>query len=464
MKVRLISCLFGFAKKAGLLLMAFGLTISSFSIALAENLKSENFTIQTVILGDGVSVPITGMSAPEILGDGPILENITDSSITVVWKTNQPTTSMVQIGETTDYGLEVGDSSNYLTDHRVTVPNLKSETTYHLRTKSVNIEGATGYSRDLSFTTLPKRAISGVSVSDITYTSAIISWSTGDATRSEVQYGETTNYGLSLVDKSVGYTTLHTVKLENLKPGTEYHFRIVVTSVNGSIERSSDFTFRTIPQPAIVAIDVKIKGPHDVDITWKTNTPTTGILTFRHKEKNHPLSQAVTDLKAEHTVALSELLDNSTYLFQITASDFQGKQVTSDERSFTTPVDNNAPQILNLRAAAIRSSDEIVLTSTFRTNKLAYGSAKLYPKTNPGKVTDSPRESLPSDTHILVKTGLLPSTPYVLKVKAEDPAGNFSEQEISFITPTVRKGIFALIMENFLQVFGWLNNFFGGEK
>ena len=87
--------------------------------------------------------------------------------------------------------------------------------------------------------------ISGVSVSNITTTSATITWTTDEPATSQVEYGLTMTYGnSSSVDSSLVET--HTVLLSGLIPNTTYHYRVKSEDKSGNAGISPDHTFTTL--------------------------------------------------------------------------------------------------------------------------------------------------------------------------------------------------------------------------
>lgn len=451
-------------KSGAAVLAVAGLLLGAAQPAQAADSKSQNYTIQSAYFGQTAFVSTTSLGPPEVLSTGPALSNLTDSSVTVTWKTSQESTSMIQYGKTTVFGTETGDSTRYVADHTVTLIGLEPETLYYYRVKSVNTEGVIGNSETRNFTTSAKRGISGISVTDITYTSALVSWQTGDATRNDLQYGLSTGYGSTISGKSLSYTTSHTEKLDKLTPGTTYHFRIVATSESGTTDRSTDLSFQTIADPVISNIVAKQANPHEMQISWKTNSATSSIVRYNEQGKVRQSSLGTTELTVDHTVTAFDLIDNTTYLYKITAIDGQGKQVTSPEQSFTTGKDNSPPAINNLRVAVNRSGDDLVLTATWKTNKLVIGQGLITEKNNPSQKMELPPEPIATTNHILVKAGLSPSTLYTFKAIATDTYGNTQTSEVNFITPSVRKGILGLIADSFNQTFGWLNQAMGKGK
>jgi len=83
-----------------------------------------------------------------------------------------------------------------------------------------------------------------VAVTDVTETNAWVSWTTGIPADGLVQYGVTTNYGVSTPLDPVMRTN-HAAELSGLTKGTEYHYRIVSEGTNGLVAISGDHTFRT---------------------------------------------------------------------------------------------------------------------------------------------------------------------------------------------------------------------------
>jgi len=84
---------------------------------------------------------------------------------------------------------------------------------------------------------------SGPSAGNITSTSAVITWSTNEASSSVVEYGQTSGYGLTA--SGMGSATNHSVSLSSLSPSTSYYYRVVSTDSSGNTVRSAGGTFTT---------------------------------------------------------------------------------------------------------------------------------------------------------------------------------------------------------------------------
>jgi len=117
-------------------------------------------------------------------------------------------------------------------------------------TSGLTSEASIAVSVDNVSDTAPPQ-ISDVSSSSITSNSAQISWTTDEASTSQVEYGTTPSYGSQTsLDQSL--LTSHSQTLTNLSPNTTHHFRVKSRDSSGNEAVSSDYTFITsqTPQPA----------------------------------------------------------------------------------------------------------------------------------------------------------------------------------------------------------------------
>jgi hypothetical protein len=86
--------------------------------------------------------------------------------------------------------------------------------------------------------------ISGVAISNLTGISAKISWKTGEAADSQIEYGLTTGYGASS-KLDPNYVITHAITLTGLQPNTKYHYRLKSRDDAGNLAVSGDLTFTT---------------------------------------------------------------------------------------------------------------------------------------------------------------------------------------------------------------------------
>ncbi len=215
---------------------------------------------------DNPIIPPPDTTPPTISNVVATILSYTQARIT--WKTDEPSTSVVEYGTTTAYGNRASDST-MVTQHSITITDLLANTTYHYRVKSTDASGNMAVSPDYVLitpappdTTPP--TISAISAQAGT-TEATISWQTDEASTSAVEYGTSTAYGYVTADSTL--VTQHTVKLTSLTPDTLYHYRVCSTDASGNEAVSSDNTFATLPLvitgPASYIREWLLLGPFD---------------------------------------------------------------------------------------------------------------------------------------------------------------------------------------------------------
>jgi peroxiredoxin len=158
-------------------------------------------------------------------------------------------TSLSSTGATfTGGGLDQGDS---LTLRVTAVISSSASGTYSWTLNVTDDPGGTGQfacTGDLSVTigtpggTPP--VISNVAATNLTSTSARITWTTNIPATSQVHYGKSSSYGTSTAPTS-SYVTSHSVQLNGLSPSTGYHYKVTSVSQTGGVANSSNNTFMT---------------------------------------------------------------------------------------------------------------------------------------------------------------------------------------------------------------------------
>jgi hypothetical protein len=173
-------------------------------------------------------------------------------------------------GTTTSYGSETAaQSMTAIGAFTANLSGLTANTTYHFRAKAVG-HGAAAYGEDMTLTTasLPDTTapvISLVSSSRMTKSGATVTWTTNELATSRVEYGLTEEYGsFTILDTNL--VTSHSAELTGLKPGKDYHFRVISKDAAGNQAVSADDTFTTasrsggMPTWAWVLIGLGVAG------------------------------------------------------------------------------------------------------------------------------------------------------------------------------------------------------------
>lgn len=275
--------------------------------------------------------------------------DITETTATIVWATNEPTNLIVRYGEDTKYGVTVSVQDYYWKMFSIKITGLNPSTIYYYQVESADPSGNTKIVGDAStwFNTTgppditPPQIIDGPKVTVLTDTTATIEWITDEESDSTVEYGLSTGYGLPPVS-SGEYLLVHNITLTDLSPSTTYHFRVRSTdkSPNANEVISDDNTFTTksppdlIP-PKILSDPTLLVGEHTATIIWTTDEKSDSELHYG-TTTNYGLIANDTSLVTEHTIILTGLSHSTTYHYKVISSDASGNSVESDDYTFTT--------------------------------------------------------------------------------------------------------------------------------
>ena len=145
-----------------------------------------------------------------------------------------------------------------------------SSFTYTLPAQSVTTFVGQGGAGD---TTPP--TLSQISASSITATGAAVTWTTDEASDSQIEYGTTTSYGSSTTLDST-LVTAHPQTLSGLAPSTLYHYRVKSKDASGNLATSGDYTFTTLGLPDTTPPSVSITSPTSAS-TYSTGSSTVNL-------------------------------------------------------------------------------------------------------------------------------------------------------------------------------------------
>ncbi|MGB8706760.1 MAG: redoxin domain-containing protein [Dehalococcoidia bacterium] len=193
-----------------------------------------------------------------------VVPSTTEAGATITWKTDKPATSQVNYGKTETYGSTTPLDTNLSTSHSVTLTGLDPNTTYNFKVISTYADGneATSKGELTTLATADKIAptISGVNVSNVTESSAIITWHTDERATSQIKYSKSEE-AVSTTPLDNNLITDHNVTLTKLDSGTTYNFTIMSKDAAGNEATSaSNQPFKTLT-PIPVGTQVGNRAP-----------------------------------------------------------------------------------------------------------------------------------------------------------------------------------------------------------
>lgn len=268
--------------------------------------------------------------------------NITETTAVITWTTDELGNSTVYYGNSTELDLSES-SSDFTLNHTINLGNLTSGTLYYYRVSSTNQSGNTtispGNETFYTFNTEPyPPRIWGVSVGDITDTSATVTWMTDRLADSAVEYGKTLSLGQSIYDFALVLN--HTIILPALEPSTLYHFRVISTNQYGNTTTDSNgpdfYTFTTgLPPPTISGVGVTNVIDTSVTVTWTTNQLGNSSVFYGTTTALGDIASSP-EVSDNHAINLTGLIPDTLYYYRVSTTNTEGRTSVSPEDDFYT--------------------------------------------------------------------------------------------------------------------------------
>lgn len=172
---------------------------------------------------------------PPVITGGPTLQSNTATTATVVWTTDESSTTYIEYGLTTAYGSTTGNNdhtnpANLSTSHTAVLTgltNFTNGTNYHYRIKTKDALGNERVTGDYILDVTAPRITALTPVDGgATSTTPVVAWTTtADPSTSYVLYGLTSDNLNNTVGNDTPVTS-HSVTLPALTSGIDYYYKI----------------------------------------------------------------------------------------------------------------------------------------------------------------------------------------------------------------------------------------------
>ena len=300
------------------------------------------------------------------------------------------------------------------------------------RDTSGNATTSAGVPITISNPDLTPPEITGPTATGITDSGASISWTTNEASDTQVEYGTTTAYESSSPLNSTAVTS-HSVVLSGLQPSTLYYYRVKSRDAAANLATSSDFAFTTAAGPDTTFPTVTLTAPDGgATVSGTINVTANAFDNVGVAGVQFQLNGA--NLGAEDTTAPFQVSWNTTTAsngpstLTVVARDAAGNTTTSSGVIVT--VDNAAPVISAVSSFGIAATGATIswITNEPSDSQVEYGTTTAYGSTsslNLALVT----------SHSASISGLTAGTLYHYRVRSRDAAGNLATSaEFTFTT------------------------------
>ena len=408
---------------------------------------------------------------PIVDPDFPVTITAKVTTAQVNWGTDRESSSFVEIGKEPignieckdDYGMIQGQLTP-TSNHEVAVKGLEPDTVYYYRVKFIDSDANVGCSEGLMARTQPAPRVDRVSVQDVRLYTAVLTWYTSEPAISDLLYGKTTNYSSEIKNVSGGATTVHSVRLENLDHSSTYQFAIRITDIDNNQIMSDNYSFDTLQYPKLSSIrfdPLKDQSTSTFKITWESNVPTTSAVEFK-PDGGSVQENVKSKLELKHEILISGLIDNTYYLMNIVGVDQYGNQAVSDTQRIKTDYDTRPPVLLT-PSTEVSSTDfgaaaksQVVIsweTDELSTSQVEYGLGV----TGDSYDIKSQEDTNLTTSHIVILSGLIPSSSYHIRAVSKDASGNKGTSEaVSILTDQARSSVLDMIINSLQSSLGWL--------
>lgn len=199
-----------------------------------------------------------------------VVSGITKTGATISWTTDEDSSSRVNYGLTDSFELGFVMDPSLTKSHVIALSNLQEGKTYYFQVKSADQSNNIATSSTLTFGTIDETApvISSIAITNITQSSATVTWNTNENATSILDYGTTTDYGSNKLSATL--VTSHSFDLSSLQSGVTYHVRVKSQDASSNIASSTDVTFATLANlpPTNVSGLIITPGDHSLSLVW----------------------------------------------------------------------------------------------------------------------------------------------------------------------------------------------------
>ncbi len=415
--------------------------------------------------------------------------NISNNQATIDWKTTTNSSSSViyspsisngQLDAPKEFGTPdlVGGLAPY--NHSVTINSyndqpLLNDTRYYFSVKSVDGTGNVAIDNNggnfyelLTTADNDPPVISAIDSPVTSQNSVVLTWLTDEPATSKVSYGEKSS-GPYKDSQEIGlYDRNHFVILTGLTADTKYFFKVTSKDINGNESISSqhefitqkDMQFQHDPLSKITFADQNPSVLNDTVavISFKTDQQANcfikyGAITGQY-DSAVPVVEEKNIFTQTHSMQIMGLIFSSKYFYVVDCIDNNGTEIKSDEQNFTTKeknytasgtggsgvgdlINSAAPLVIsNVKVASTTGESATITWDTDQkgSSSVRYGLDSNYGITFGNDLVNSSKDNYIT-SHMVIVTGLVPSTKYLFKATSVDVLGNIAESsESSFNT------------------------------
>jgi len=266
---------------------------------------------------------------------------------TITWVTDKPSTSQVEYGTESTYGMLSSMNGSQQVSHSVSLTGLSPSTLYHFRVRSTDGCGREVMSSDFTFTTgaddgSPETQITAGPSENGTSCSASVQicWTGSDSVSpaSQLVYAWKMD---TAAWSEYGSDTCH--QFTSLAEGT-HTFSVRAKDPSGNVDATpATRTFTVdLSSPVIENVSAAPQAAQFV-VTWTTNKPTTSQVEYGTSSSLGQQTALNGSLVKTHSVLVTGLTPDSTYYYRVRSKDGCERETASTVQTVKTTPDSDFP-------------------------------------------------------------------------------------------------------------------------
>jgi len=317
------------------------------------------------------TLPIADTTPPNILLL-PVVIDISDTEASVVWLTDEESTSGVSYNDGSQY--HVVSENHFVFDHNLQLTDLKPQTQYTLTVSSTDREGnGPTLSQPISFTTLAAADNSGPKIigqaliQNITHKSVVIRWHTDEPASTAIAIGKSANSLDRIETRGHSFKTHHNMAVTGLERNTLYFIQVLSQDAAGNQVSGEILSFTTkvrghqgVPY-FMQSLNVDEVSQNSVTVSWQTDVNADGRLEC---VQGNSATLEVSHAKRvkKHRLTLTGLQASSSYQCTVYSADHHGYVASQTIESPIQTLQASSPTTSEKRANDNRHSFWEILT------------------------------------------------------------------------------------------------------
>ena len=372
-------------------------------------------------------------TANPVFTNAPVLSQVGADIAVVDFSADEPVTAVVKVkdGSTLVSEVTVDEPSS---NHQITLEGLYPLSTYQVEVTITDArENGPVSAAPLSLITkentdhaAPRFTTQPV-VRNITSTSVTLYWETDEPAISAISYN-LKDGGNHIPLRSEDFNRVHVQTLTGLESNKQYEFTISLMDIfdNGPrLSRKQAFYTRDIADtdaPILLSDVAAIQlGDSSATLVWSTDEAASGVVIYGETADALTETVVAPEPNISQHLALGNLNADTTYFYQLLATDTTGNALTTEVASFTTKSVGSSAPLAYIGLPTLLQVTGESLTVGLRTNKVAHGEVLCY--ADDGEVHDA-RSVVENKHQQLIITSLSPASYYQCQVNSWTEAGD----------------------------------------